>query len=147
MVPQPFSSVPNLSSMHFCCCAPPLPLARATWWGYKLWPWLLVPVLACPGDAAGPSPPWLLCPHLLGFFFLSVWRFCHCGWVSVLSWGSLSSLPSAQECTFSSAEPHGTLVELARELPQLISGLRKPSVVCHFFHPLFFSALRPFPSQ
>lgn len=41
----------------------------------------------------------------------------------------------------------GALVELAQELRQLISGLRKPSVVCHFFHPLFFSEFRPLPSQ
>lgn len=32
----------------------------------------------------------------------------------------------------------GALVELAQELLQLIRGLRKPSVACHFFHPLLW---------
>lgn len=59
-------------------------------------------------------------------------------------WG-FSEIPA--ECTFGPAEPPAALVELAQDLLQLISGLRKPSVVCHFFHPLFFSAFRPFPCQ
>lgn len=40
------------------------------------------------------------------------------------------------ECTCGPAEPLGALVELAQKLLQLVSGLRKPSAVCHFFHPL-----------
>lgn len=142
--PQPPSALSNLSSMRLCSCAPGTTPRRATWWGCRLGAMaagagsnlaLQLPVCLSPLFLLPPPPP--------GPSFESVWKFCHGGWVRVPFGGSLRSA----ECTFGPAEPPAALVELAQDLLQLISGLRKPCVVCHFFHPLFFSAFRPFPCQ
>ena len=100
-----------------------------------------LPVCLSPSLSPVPRPR----PPAVWSFVLRVWGFCHGGWGQVLPWGSLSSLLNAQSAPLSPLALWWSW--LAQELLQLISGLRKPSVVCQFFHPLFFSEFRPFPSQ
>lgn len=132
-------SLPNLSSTPLCPTARP----PATWWGYRL-----------PAMAAGEGSSLALQLPAPASFFTScsaptAWSFFAGGSSAVMA-GLESCLGFSEftaECTLGPAEPPGALVELAQELPQLISGLRKPSVVCHIFHPLFFSGFGQFSCQ
>lgn len=64
-------------------------------------------------------------------------------WVSLPSWGSLSSLPSAQLPLLSPLALCGAGTAAATANQWFEEAL----CTCQFFHPLFFSALRPFSSQ
>ena len=135
-------SLPQLSltSVHTSLLCGP---GGATWWGRgrRRWPRPQAAGLSLSLLESCATP----CPPAVWSFVPRVWGFCPGGWGQVLPWASLSSQLNAQ-----SALPSPLALWwswLAQALLQLISGLRKPSVVCHFFHPLFFSEFRPFPSQ
>ena len=137
-VPEPPSALPNLSTYLS---------ALWPWWSHVMGPAGAgaglahkLPVCLSPSLSPVPRPR----PPAVWSFVLRVWGFCHGGWGQVLPWGSLSSLLNAQSAPLSPLALWWSW--LAQELLQLISGLRKPSVVCHFFHPLFLE-FRPFPSQ